>query len=55
MKDGKYGFIDKNGRVIIGFEFDDADWLSSGLGIVERGVDRGYINRDGRFVWLSSK
>lgn len=54
-KDGKYGFIDKGGRVIVGFDFDNADWLSSGLGMVQRGDERGYINRDGRFVWRSSK
>ena len=53
MKNGKYGFIDKTGGVVIAFEFDSAEWLSSGLGIVEKDKKQGYINRDGLFVWWS--
>ncbi len=55
MKNGKYGFIDRTGQAILGFAFDSAEWLSGGLGYVEQGAARGYINKSGMFVWRSSR
>ena len=35
-RDGKYGFIDKTGKVVIPLNYDDAWYFSEGLAAVER-------------------
>lgn len=52
--DGKFGFIDKQGKVVIQPEFAAAQQFSNGLAAVAPGLDKyagsGYINRKGELV-----
>ena len=45
--DGKWGFIDKEGHVVIPFEYDDAEDFSEGLAHVEKDGEWFYINQKG--------
>lgn len=48
---GKWGYIDKNGTVVIQPQFDEAQSFAEGLAIVWiSGQNRGYIDKTGRFV-----
>src|SRR5580700_6176502 len=47
---GKYGFIDKNAKVVVPFVFDDAKIFSEGLAAVLVGDWWGYIDEDGHFI-----
>jgi hypothetical protein len=49
-KNGKYGYLDNSGRVIIDFKFDDADWFSEGLASAGKNNKYGYIDKTGREV-----
>ncbi len=49
-KNGKSGFIDNTGKVVIPLKFDEARGFSEGLAPVRQGNDWGYIDRNGRFV-----
>ena len=49
-KGGKFGYIDRTGKVIIPFKFDDAWQFSEGLASVKIGEKRGYINENGKIV-----
>src|SRR5437016_6197559 len=49
-KHGKYGYIDRFGRVRIGLKFDDAWPFKEGLASVQIGKLRGYIDTRGRVV-----
>lgn len=49
-KNGKYGFKDKNGNLVISCEYDDADRFSEGLARVKKGERYGYIDKLGRVV-----
>lgn len=53
FSDKQYGFIDKNGRVVIKAIFDYASKFSDGLAYVEYGSRRGYLNRKGEFEILN--
>lgn len=46
-KDGKWGFIDNMGIVVIPFEYDEADSFSHGLAAVRDEEKWGYINLEG--------
>ena len=48
--DGKWGFIDKNGDVVVQPEFDDAHSFQNGLAAVKVGNSWGYINMQGKLV-----
>ena len=59
---GKFGVVDKNGRMILQPVFVQLGNFSKGLAWVNLGVDyvvhgkidkRGYINKKGKFVWTS--
>lgn len=60
---GKYGFINKKGKVVIPHEFDDAGFFSEGLADVKINGKYGFINKKGKivilpefdYVWLSFK
>ncbi len=51
-QNGKWGFIDKTGKVVIEPQFDDA-WLfrEGGLASVKIGDKHGYIDKTGKYVW----
>ncbi|MEQ8360546.1 MAG: WG repeat-containing protein [Cytophagales bacterium] len=50
MKNGKWGFIDKENNLIIEFQFDDARPFSEGLAAVRIGEKKGYINQKGEMI-----
>lgn len=50
IKGGKWGFIDKTGRTIIGMQFNDASDFSEGLAPVKVGDKWGYIDKTGKMV-----
>jgi len=49
-KNGKWGYIDRTGKVIIRPQFEDAYYFSEGLAAVKLGDKLGYIDKTGRFV-----
>lgn len=49
-KSGKYGFIDKTGKVIIPLNYDYADNFSGGLAKVGQNGKWGFINKTGKIV-----
>lgn len=49
--DGKYGYIDKTGKIVINPQFDDgAGSFSEGLASVEIGDKWGFIDKTGKYV-----
>ena len=50
MRNGKWGFIDLDGAVVIGFEFDDALSFGQHLAAVKIGEFWGYISVSGQIV-----
>ncbi len=49
-QDKKWGYIDKNGRLVIPFKFDGAGGFSEGLAAVEINERTGYIDKTGKLV-----
>ncbi len=50
-KDGKWGFIDTTGKVVIPCQYDDASWsFSEGLTCVEKDGKYGFIDTTGKVV-----
>ncbi|OAB44378.1 WG repeat-containing protein [Paenibacillus glacialis] len=48
---GKWGFVDRFGKVVIPFKYDNADSFSEGLAIVYNGQGKiGFINKKGALV-----
>ena len=50
---GKWGFIDREGTLVINPQFDDARGFSEGLALVNIGRNWGFIDREGTLVILS--
>lgn len=50
-----YGYIDKTGKFVIEERFDGAEPFHDGLAQVYTNDGRGYINREGNFVWKPSR
>ncbi|MBI4854136.1 MAG: WG repeat-containing protein [Acidobacteria bacterium] len=50
LVDGKYGFIDKNGKTILDFKYDFAAPFSDGLALIKIGDKYGFIDKDGKTV-----
>jgi WG containing repeat len=48
--EGKAGYINKEGKTIIPFEFDEAHYFSEGLAAVKRNNQWGFIDTNGQFV-----
>lgn len=46
-KDGKWGVIDKQGRVVVPFQYDFVDRLVDGIAVVRVGTKYGVINENG--------
>jgi len=49
-KDDKYGFIDNNGKLVIPFNYEDAQLFYEGLAFVKKNGKYGYINQNGEVV-----
>jgi len=47
QKDGKWGFIDRSGKLVINYQFDSAGPFVGGLAPVTAGDFSGYIKKDG--------
>jgi len=51
-----FGYIDKTGKIVIPVQFSGADLFSGGLAEVSLGDNmRGYIDKEGHYVWNPSK
>ena len=59
MKDGlhrikdknyKYGFMNKNGEIIISCEYDKAHNFSEGMALVQKAEQCGYVNTEGKVI-----
>ena len=50
QKDGKWGFIDRSGKVVIPFKYDWALWFSEGLCAVQETNKYGFIDKTGKLV-----
>jgi hypothetical protein len=52
VADGKTGYIDESGRMLIAPQFNRAEPFNSGIARVEASPGLwGYIRRDGSFIW----
>ncbi|HYP12494.1 MAG TPA: WG repeat-containing protein, partial [Bryobacteraceae bacterium] len=47
---GKYGFIDRNGKILVNPQFDDAGMFEDGRAPVALGKSWGFIDRAGKLV-----
>ena len=50
QRDGKWGYIDTKGRLVIDYQFDSAEKFSEGLAFVVQNKKRGYIDSSGKMV-----
>jgi hypothetical protein len=50
LRDGKWGYVDRSGRVVIAPRFDRADRFSDGLAAVQDGAVLGYVDASGRLA-----
>lgn len=50
LQDGKWGYIDRTGRVVVAPHFDVADPFSEGLGPVRQGKLQGYVDATGKLA-----
>jgi len=48
--DGKWGFVDKNGQLVIKVQFDDVNSFSEGLAPAKINNKWGVVNRTGEFI-----
>src|SRR6218665_2038281 len=48
--DGKWGYIDKNGKITIKPQFDEAQWFQEGLASVKLDGKWGYIDKTGKMA-----
>lgn len=46
----QYGFVDKTGKIVIDFQFEDAKDFSDGLAVVKVNGKYGYIDKSGKMV-----
>ena len=50
QQDGKWGYINKKGSLVIPVQFDDADYFSDGFARVRKGDKYGFIDTTGKVV-----
>ena len=51
-KNGKCGFANSEGKIVIPMKFDEVKWFSEGLCVARKGRKYGYIDTVGKFVLL---
>ena len=51
-KNGRYGFVNTDGRLVVDCIYDDAIDYSDGIGIIKQNGKYGYINKQGNLVGL---
>jgi hypothetical protein len=51
VKEGKHGYMDTSGKVVVAPAFDVGWPFAGGLARVEIDGKQGYIDKTGRFVW----
>jgi hypothetical protein len=49
-KDGKYGFLDENGKIAIALKFDKVELFLNGFAIIEMNGKKGFINKNGDII-----
>lgn len=49
-QNGKWGFVNRTGKVVVPFQYDSAYWFTDGLAAVKQNGKWGFINREGRLV-----
>ncbi|MFC0392653.1 WG repeat-containing protein, partial [Paenibacillus mendelii] len=49
-KDGKFGYIDKEGKVVIPFEYDNTQLFTEGFAAVNKDDKWGFVNKKGEVV-----
>lgn len=49
-KNGKFGYVDTKGQIVIEPQFEEASSFSDGLACIKSGVRYGYINKEGKIV-----
>ncbi len=50
QKDGKWGYINKTGKVVIPLQYDDAYSFYEGLAVVKKDGKYGFINKTGNII-----
>ena len=50
FENGKYGFVDENGKVVIDPKFDEAYDFKGGFAIIKNGEDCGFIDETGKVI-----
>jgi hypothetical protein len=50
LSNGKWGYIDKTGKTVIPFQYEDADCFSEGLAVVKQNGKYGYIDKTDKTV-----
>jgi hypothetical protein len=53
--DGKHGYVDRSGKILIAPRFDRAYRFSEGLAVVQVGKWHGFIDRSGKFIVRGSR
>ncbi|RLG25198.1 WG repeat-containing protein, partial [Methanosarcinales archaeon] len=51
VKNGKYGFVDKKGKIVIPLKYDNAGSFSEGLAWVEKDGKEGFVDKKGKVKW----
>ena len=51
MMNNRFGYINKDGKLVINPQFDSAGDFANGVAPVWLGDRQGYIDRDGKYVW----
>ena len=50
-QNGKYGYMDRTGKIVMNPQFGEAGYFSEGLACVSIGGKLSYIHKTGKFVW----
>lgn len=48
---GKWGYIDRTGKLVVGMKYDNAYAFNNGLARITIGDKVGYIDKAGRHIW----